>query len=342
MKKTLLTSTLILISHASFAEQNPMIEMTIAMMKQNGQFDKMASCTGKPPAKLESGMREVLSLCMQEANLNDDEAMDSCMQKNVQAKLGITKAQIEACKSPEEQQEGAFHDKMAKLQEQLDKIAQEEERINTKASLTAKDEARLDALGQQYAELESQLFDLEESMQALSMSDNEKAMQELLNKGDALSKQDQAKLKALQEAIVQESMAEMNEQMAMVAKASEGTLDSITLPVYSNSKVMVHIPQGMSIGGDGIKALPAATFSSTDSVEQIARYYQKKLPKFKMKKMDDGQVVLMEKMPADFDLLKHFNEYASTPHVTITPAPNQGMGMPKGTKSTIEIAYRAK
>ncbi|VUD58492.1 hypothetical protein TDB9533_02436 [Thalassocella blandensis] len=341
MKKTILAASFSLISSVSFAQQNPMVEMSISMMKQNGQLEKLAACTGKSPAKLESGMREVLNLCMAGNDFSQEQAMNNCMEKNMQTKLGVSKAKLESCKSEEERQEGAIHSQMAKIEQQMAKITQEEEAINAKSDLSAKDEARLEILGAQFAELEEKLFALEDNADMLGMSEKEKAMHELLEKGDALSAKDRQKMEALQQAVVQENMDKMGRQMQMLSKASEGTLDSITLPMYNNSNVLMHVPQGMKMG-EGVKALPAATFSSSDSVDKIAAYYQKTLPNYKVKKMDDGQVIIMETMPKDFDVLKHFNEYATTPHVTITPVADAGVGLPKGTKSTIEIAYRAK
>lgn len=340
MKKTLLVTSLFLLANTAAAEKNPMVEMSISMMKQNGELQKLAACTGKSPASVESATREVMNKCMQGADLSDDHAMTSCMEKNMLAKLGVSKAKLESCRSPEERETAAMHDQMSKLQEQMAQITNEEQAINAKDELSEKDEIRLQVLSEKFAELENQLYDLEDNVDSLSMSDTEKSMQALLEKGGELSAEDRAKLRALQEAVMQEGMDEMDQQIQMMAKASEGTLDSITLPVYSNSKVMMHVPVGMNL--NGVKALPAATFSSSDSVDKILAYYQKKLPNFKMKKMSDGQVFLMETLPQNFDVLKHMKEYVTTPHITISPVKDQGMGVPSGTKSTIEIAYRAK
>ena len=124
---------------------------------------------------------------------------------------------------------------------------------------------------------------------------------------------------------------EMQDTMAMVSQASEKTLHLITLPIYPNSKVAVHALEGAELGG--VKTLPAATFSSSDSAQKIFEYYKKQLPKYKTKSIN-GRYILMENMPDTFDLDRDYLTISKIPHVLITPP---GQGVPS---TLIQIAYK--
>lgn len=129
------------------------------------------------------------------------------------------------------------------------------------------------------------------------------------------------------------------EMRKLISAASEKTLHLITLPIYPGSKVMMHTLDGMEMGG--VSTLPAATFSSSDSVKTIVAYYKKQLPNYKLFEDDTGSVYLMKVLPKDFDVLKHWEEYATTPHVTISPISGDSQAAP-GAKSMIELAYKPK
>jgi len=136
--------------------------------------------------------------------------------------------------------------------------------------------------------------------------------------------------------------ARLAETMQSVSKASEKTLHLITLPIYQNSQVMMHAIDGVNFAGvDG--SLPAATFASVDSAEQILAFYKKQLPAYKYKRLEDGAHILMETMPADFDLLTHSNMYMTTPHVLIRSMQDPvAAGAPEGTQSSFELAYKER
>lgn len=126
------------------------------------------------------------------------------------------------------------------------------------------------------------------------------------------------------------------EMLKLMSAASEKTLHLITLPIYPGSKVMMHTLNGMEMGG--VHTLPAATFSSTDSVKTILAFYQKQLPNYTLFEDDSGSVYLMKVLPNDFNVLEHWEEYATTPHVTISPILGNSQATP-GVNSKIELAY---
>ena len=144
------------------------------------------------------------------------------------------------------------------------------------------------------------------------------------------------------DALIQQQMTRGMEQMEQFVqasqKASQGTLDQITLPVYRNSQVMMHLTQGMNEFA-GNKTLPAATFASQDTMDTIVAFYKKKLPNFGYKQLPSGDHIFMETMPKGFGILSHMDAYTQTPHVLISKA-GSAPGTPKGTQTMIEIAYR--
>lgn len=117
----------------------------------------------------------------------------------------------------------------------------------------------------------------------------------------------------------------------MSQKASKGTQSSITLPVYSPSKIMSHYTDGFALGGAS-QGLPVAMLTSEDDFKNIVVFYQKKLPHFDKKIFDGEMVVFMANMPDDFDPLEHLELLQKTPHVSIYK-----LGTTKVTN--IEIAY---
>ena len=153
----------------------------------------------------------------------------------------------------------------------------------------------------------------------------------------------QQRLDELHQAMMQENMKAVKNAIELSSAASQDTLDEITLPIYKNSTVMMHLqnPEGF-FGKDkktSHKILPAATFQSPDSSDKILAYYKKALPDFEIATIDDGVIVLMEGMPKDFDLLQHFQELQSQPHILITPEKNNPT-LKSETQSTIEIGYQ--
>jgi len=140
-----------------------------------------------------------------------------------------------------------------------------------------------------------------------------------------------------------EGIAMLNQVMQQNAK-SIGT-DNVTLPIYKNAKVMSHFNASQSsemmsgiTGTPNMKALPALVLTSSDNVKNVVTFYEKKLKGFR-KHSIDGDILFMKGGPEKFDMLKHLKIYVATPHVMISPM-NDGPGIPVGTKSMIEIAYK--
>jgi len=140
-----------------------------------------------------------------------------------------------------------------------------------------------------------------------------------------------------------EGIAMLNQVMQQNAK-SIGT-DSVTLPIYKNAKVMSHFNASQSsemmsgiTGTPNMKALPALVLTSSDNIKSVVIFYEKKLKGFK-KHSIDGDILFMKGGPEKFDMLKHLKIYVTTPHVMISPM-SAGPGVPGGTKSKIEIAYK--
>jgi hypothetical protein len=124
--------------------------------------------------------------------------------------------------------------------------------------------------------------------------------------------------------------------------AQQSGIEGVTLPVYNNATLMMHIHDEQHLTNltpmFGVKPLPALTLASTDSIGQIAQYYRNELNGFKEYQIDNG-VLFLENGPDDFDWLRDRKLYASTPHVIIEDIGN-GLAVPPGSQSKIEIAYR--
>lgn len=129
------------------------------------------------------------------------------------------------------------------------------------------------------------------------------------------------------------------QQMALMQKMSQGTEKQITLPIYPNSQMIIHLTDGMMMDDEKQETLPAATLASKDNIDSVIQFYQKKLPNFAHKKLSEGEYLFMRSMPAGFDILKNFEAYTSTPHVLISKL-NGNDKMVPGAKTKIEIAYK--
>lgn len=127
----------------------------------------------------------------------------------------------------------------------------------------------------------------------------------------------------------------METAMDAMRRSSEKTQNQITLPIYPNSKVMMHMTAGIlmpSLEGK-VQALPAATFESDDSPETVLAFYRKKLADYEVKKLVQGEILLMPSFPENFNLMKDYQAYMTTEHVMIRK---------QSGKTLIEIAYKAK
>lgn len=131
------------------------------------------------------------------------------------------------------------------------------------------------------------------------------------------------------------SQDEMETAMDAMRRSSESTLDLITLPIYPQSKVMMHMTTGIvmpTLEGK-VQALPAATFESDDEPDKVLAFYQTKLPDYKVKKLVQGEILLMPTFPESFNLMEDYHFYMTTEHVMIRK---------QSGKTMIEIAYKAK
>lgn len=133
-----------------------------------------------------------------------------------------------------------------------------------------------------------------------------------------------------------DGIAMMNQALQQHAE-TVGT-DDVTLPIYKNARVMSHFSSGEMTAMHGVKPLPALVMTSPDSTTTIASYYRKKLTGFREHNFN-GDILFMQGGPKYFDYVQDYETYAVTPHVLISPL-QHGSGVPAGTQSKIEIAYK--
>jgi hypothetical protein len=128
---------------------------------------------------------------------------------------------------------------------------------------------------------------------------------------------------------------EMESAMDAMRRSSEKTINLITLPIYPQSNVVMHMTTGIimpTLKGK-VQALPAATFESEDAPEKVLAFYSKKLADYEVKKLVQGEILLMPSFPENFNLIEDYHAYMTTEHVMIRK---------QSGKTLIEIAYKAK
>ena len=147
----------------------------------------------------------------------------------------------------------------------------------------------------------------------------------------------EAELNVLMAQQQEQGQAAINDAVALMAESSAGTESSITLPLYPDATMMVHLVAGIEMGG--VQSLPAATFASSDNQDKIVAFYKKKLPNFKYQNLGEAGHLFMQNMPENFSMLNNLDVFMTSPHVFVSSAQATG-GAPAGTLSIIEVAYK--
>jgi hypothetical protein len=153
-------------------------------------------------------------------------------------------------------------------------------------------------------------------------------MQSLVGKGDQ------------QTASPTNSQSAQNPMALMFGGAQKNSIEQITLPVFPNSKLAMHIPitTTLDIDGKKIKTLPVATLSSDQSFATVLAFYKAKLPDYKVLKNDTGRTILMQHVPKGFDVIKDTDILSTIPHVALAHAVASSIA--PDAKVSIEIAYQ--
>ena len=134
---------------------------------------------------------------------------------------------------------------------------------------------------------------------------------------------------------LEEAANRLNQGLKLHASLSD--IKQVTLPLYTNHKVISHFPDGMG-SFLGSESLPVTVLSTNDDIDRVISFYQSELSSFKKFVIDNG-VIFMEDAPEDFDLLTHIGLYTSTPHVLIEDMQGNTLASRDG-KVKIEISYR--
>ncbi|MDF2179001.1 hypothetical protein P2G88_12140 [Aliiglaciecola sp. CAU 1673] len=225
----------------------------------------------------------------------------------------------------------------AKVQQQIDSLYDKDDL--TDAEYTLLDQLELDSEA-----LNDKLNNLEQQQDMENRGPAQRAFHEYaIQLGPDITPEQQKKLDMLAEKAKSEMRQQMQGNLNLLSQSAQGTEDQITLPVYPNSKIMVHLTQGGTFDyeGDGVtvNTLPSATFATADSPEEVLAFYQRKLSNYQFKQSTDDTVLLMESMSPGFDLLKDMEQYVSTQHIAISKIDGSIVGAP-GANTRIEIAYK--
>ena len=127
------------------------------------------------------------------------------------------------------------------------------------------------------------------------------------------------------ERMQQRGVAEMQQLVDGMIDASQGTAGSISLPVYPDAQLLIHIPANgsLTLGDEQYATLPGASFVTAASPEQVLAFYRQQLPSFTLHRpslLSDTDVALMQHLPAGFDYVRDTGRAMSIPHIYIQPA----------------------
>lgn len=302
----LLTGALSCSVMANETQNRAMMDMMQAMASQSAENQQVAECLGTSVPKMKAAFNRTIESCFNKLKkLPSEEFADEisvCLELELPSSLGISQDRFQKCDEDASEDNSFMSPEMKALQDKIDRLSSE-----------------LDALyekGASESQLERKIIELE-------------AASEQMN---SLTEQAFAPGGSMQQ--------EMMKQFDMISQSSESTLKYITLPIYPNAKVMVHMPASGRLELDKqYITLPAATFSSPDDAAKVVDYYAKNLKGFQKKQLKNGEVVFMKNMPADFDILTHMQAYVSQPHVLIKKAEGN---MYPNAKTFIELAYEPK
>jgi hypothetical protein len=309
MKKlTLIMAMMLSVSSlANEAQNRAMMDMMKAMAGQSADNPKAANCLGTTVPKMQKALNDTMDSCFAKLkNLPSEEFTDeisACMELELPAKLRISPERFQKCDEQNREDEPDFMTpEMSVLQDKIDRLTAELDQLYER--------------GASESALEKKMMELESASEQLNA-----LMMQAFAPGGSMQ-------------------LEMQKQLDIMSKSSEGSLHLITLPIYPGSKVMMHMPVGGKIELDKqYTTLPAATFTSADKPETVAAFYQKNLKGFKNKTLDGGDIIFMRDLPADFGILTHMQLYVSQPHVMIKKAEG---GIIAGAESFIEISYQPK
>lgn len=292
---------------ANEAQNRAMMDMMKAMAGQSAENPQVAKCLGTSVSQMKQAFNRTMDACFNKLkNLPSEEFTDeisACMELELPTSLGITSDRFQKCDEEESENESSFMTpEMKALQDKVDQLSTELDSLYERGA----SESTLD---QKINELEA----VAEQLNSLTA--------QAFEPGGAMQQ-------------------EMMKQLDILSQSSAGSLHLITLPIYPNAKVMMHMPVSGRLELDKeYKTLPAATFTSADKPNKIAAFYEKQLKGFQKKDLAGGDILFMQDIPANFDLMTHMQAYVSQAHVLIKKAEG---GMFAGAESFIEIAYQPK
>lgn len=318
-------------------------ELAIAMFKQSGQMNALAQCLSVSESQVEHSYRKTMDQCFKGGDLSFgelDAATERCFEITFAKQMGVSESQLKGCESEEDK----LQSEVEQIDEQIAELEQKIEQLWNKENPSSQDEQLIAQLEIKRDQLFIQQEKLQRKMEMASMSEEELAMERIMAQvgNEGPTEAQQRELDRLHQQHTDNNMKEMQQQMSFMQEVSAQTVSQITLPIYQNSQVMMHVTQGMTLDDGSGTTLPAATFTSADAAQAVIDYYQKKLKGFKGKDLGDGMYIFMETMPEGFNVLSHMKEYTTTPHVLVRSIVNEAekSALPPNTQTMIEISYR--
>lgn len=186
-----------------------------------------------------------------------------------------------------------------------------------------------------------------------SCEDNDEPTQDpILSKLDALyerigerepTQQEEFEINQLMNQMQENGVQEMSQIVNGMIAGSQGSEQNITLPIYTNAQLLIHIPaQGaIEIAEKRYETLPGASFISKSSPQEVLSYYQRALPNYKLYKpaLMPQDVLIMKELPMNFDYVRDMGKAFSIPHIHIQPAGPLEQQRLNGAKTLFFIYY---
>ena len=152
--------------------------------------------------------------------------------------------------------------------------------------------------------------------------------------------QEEREINRLMDQMQENGIEEMQRMVNGMIEGSQGSEHSISLPIFPNAQLLIHIPaQGaIEIAEQQFDTLPGASFLTKSSPQEVLSFYQNSLPNFKFHKpaLSPQDAVIIKELPVNFDYIRDMG------HIYIQPAGQAEQQRLAGAKTMFFIYYKPK
>ncbi|QSX29333.1 hypothetical protein JYB88_14115 [Shewanella cyperi] len=198
------------IPHMTEEQQQQILRFAVTQMRDKGDFDRLARCSGSSAAKMESLYSKVLRRC-QVWDEREENAVERCLIEGMSEGTGLTPEQLHDC-LPDDPEDIAA-DRVEALQRQVATLESQLNELMDNDHLSEAEENKLDVMQAQLDGLRDELLQAEEALDQLQMTDSERELDALIQAiGDNEPTAAQAqKMQQLQHQMRQEQQQEVRQ-----------------------------------------------------------------------------------------------------------------------------------